>query len=181
MRRGSNKIDEERVCIDALVQYLTGVEASSLIETRKEPDDPPDYWLKVGEHRFAVEITSIVDDQGYAALCSALHDSIKTQVESDGPAPGTFAVEFFRRPDLPRRGTREWKNLVAGAATRIKDLAGSAPGSKSRVLQYTGGHITVSKWSIEGSAVGMCRTPASRAVRSLSVPARSAPSTWPSR
>jgi hypothetical protein len=51
MRRGSDKIDEERVCIDSLIQYLKGLDASSCIEAQEDPDDPPDYWLTVGKHR----------------------------------------------------------------------------------------------------------------------------------
>lgn len=159
MRRGSSKIDEERVCIDALVQYLKGIGAISGIEAQEEADDPPDYWLKFGEYRFAVEITSIVEDHGYAALCNALHHSIKAQIESDYSVSGKYAVEFFRHPEIPQRWTREWKKLVADAATKIRGLAGSAPDSESKVFKDTSGHITVSKWSAEGRSVGMCRIP----------------------
>lgn len=159
MSRGSRKIDEERVCIDALIQYLKEVCDSSCIEAQEEADDPPDYWLKVGEHRFAVEITSIVEDQGYDALCNSLYGSIKAQIKSGDSFPGNYAVEFFRRPEIPERWMREWKKLVAYAATKIRGLAGSNPGSESRVFQDKGGYITVSKWTDEGSVVGMCRTP----------------------
>jgi hypothetical protein len=79
MRRGGNKIDEERVCIDSLVQHLLALN-EILIDTEREPEDPPDFWLSLGSRRFAVEITSIVADQGYAALCSALHSTIKVSV-----------------------------------------------------------------------------------------------------
>jgi hypothetical protein len=159
MRRGSSKIDEERVCIDALVQYLKGVGAISGIEAQEVADDPPDYWLKVGEYRFAVEITSIVEDLGYAALCTALLRSIKAQIESDDSVSGKYAVEFFRHPEIPKKRTRDWKNLVADAATKIRGLAGSAPDSESKVFKDTSGHIIVSKWSAEGRSIGMCRIP----------------------
>jgi hypothetical protein len=159
MRHGSNKIDEERVSIDALVQHLKGLDPSTSIVAQEEPEDPPDYWLTVGERRFAVEITSIVKDHGYAARCSELHDAIKTQADSDGSAPGTYAVEVFRCPDIPRRGTKEWKNLVAAAASSIGELVGSVPGSESRILHDATGHIAVSKCSDEGRSVGLLRVP----------------------
>jgi len=160
MRRGYNKIDEERVCIDALVQYLKGRCSNSCIEAQEEADDPPDYWLKVGEHQFAVEITSIVQDQGYTAHCNSLHNSIKDALkESSDMALGTYAVEFFRSPDIPKKWTKEWKKLVEDAVIKIRCLADSGLGSESRVFQDRSGHITVSKWSDKGCTVGICRIP----------------------
>ncbi|NTW70472.1 MAG: hypothetical protein HGB23_11645 [Chlorobiaceae bacterium] len=158
MRRGSSKI-EERVCIDALVQYVKGVGAISVIEAQAEADDPPDYWLDVGVDRFAVEITSIVKDHGYDALCNAVHRSIKAEIESDDSVSGMYAVEFFRYPEIPKKWTSERRKLIADAVTKIRGLAGSEPDSESRIFQDKSGHITVSKWSAEGNTVGMCRIP----------------------
>jgi hypothetical protein len=159
MNLGSDRIDEERVCIDSLVQYLKGLDANSCVEAQEERDDPPDYWLTVGEQRFAVEITSIVYDQGYAALCNALHDSIKRQCESDSPVPGEYAVSIFRRPHIPKRETREWKKLVEDTVAKIRGLSGSAPGSEVQLLHNASGTITISKCSAEGSTVVKFRTP----------------------
>lgn len=159
MCHDSSKIYEERVCIDALVQYLKGVSAVSVIEAQEEADDPPDYWLDVGVDRFAVEITSIVKDHDYAALCNAIHRSIKVEIESDDSVSGKFAVEFFRHPEIPKKRTSEWMKLIADAVTTIRGLAGSELDSESRVFQDKNGHITVSKWSAEGNTVGMYRIP----------------------
>ena len=68
-------------------------------------------------------------------------------------------MEFFRHPEIPKKRTRDWKNLVADAATKIRGLAGSAPNSESKVFKDTSGHIIVSKWSAEGRSVGMFRIP----------------------
>jgi hypothetical protein len=160
MRRGYNKIDEELVCIDALVQHLKRVDANSLIEAKREKSDPPDYWLKFGENRFAVEITSIVQDQVYSAQCDSLILSIKNALRESGDSvQGTYAVEFFRSPEIPGRWTGKWKKLVEDTVDRIRCLAGPTLCSESRVFQDTRGHITISKWSDKGSAVGMLRVP----------------------
>jgi hypothetical protein len=106
MSHGPNRIDEERVGIDSLVQHLKGLEAVSCVLAQEEPNDPPDYWMWVGGHRFAVEITSITTDQEYVAGCRSLAHAIKARHESDSPVAGTYAVEVFRQPGIPKRGRR---------------------------------------------------------------------------
>ena len=162
MRRGANTIDEERVCIDSLVHYLKGIEGSPSINAQEEPHDPPDYWLTVGEHRFAAEVTSIVTDQGYVGLCHSLHDSIKKGYESGSHAAGMYVVNFLRRPDIPSPGSKKWRKLVADAMAKIKALGASPPGSKESLLDDESGDLTIWKLSDEGSTVELVRTPAGR-------------------
>ncbi len=157
MRRNPNRIDEERVCIDSLVQHLRGIDGGSSVEAQEEPDDPPDYWLTIGGHRFAVEVTSIVTDQGYDALCRALCDSVEVQNESDFPFVGTYAFNVLRRPDIPKRGSKEWKKLIADAKAGIENLAGSPPDSKVRLSQDANGRIDIFKLDDNGAAVRLCR------------------------
>jgi hypothetical protein len=159
MSRGANRIDEERVCIDSLVQHLKGIDRVSTVVAEKEPNDPPDYWLSVGEQRFAVEITSIVTDQGYAAHCKFLHDAIKEQWGSDASITGVYIMEVFRTPDIPKRGSNKWKNLVTNAVAVINSMSGSPVHTEVILRQDQGGYLAMSKLSDEGSKVGWCLTP----------------------
>jgi hypothetical protein len=62
-----------------LLQHLLKLDGRLAVVVQRERDDPPDFWISVGCGSFAVEVTSIVTDHDYAALCSALHSSIKKQ------------------------------------------------------------------------------------------------------
>jgi hypothetical protein len=155
MRRGDNKIDEESVCIDSLVQHLLGLH-ESLVKIEREPEDPPDFWLSLGCRRFAVEVTSITADQSYAALCKHLHSLIKKLCIG---FPGTYVIDVFRRPDIPKRESKQWKALVAEMTAIIRDMSASLATNEIVVLSDRGGSLSLSKLKPEGSVVGLMHMP----------------------
>ncbi len=159
MRRGSERIDEEQVCIDSLLQYLNGLNGSYSIEADREDKDPPDYWLTVNDHRFAVEITSIVTDQGFDARCKSLHNCIKNYYGSHPPPSGKYALAFSRRPNIPNKNSSESRNLLADAVAKIDALASSASRTEVPLHQDASGRITIVKLSAEGSTIGRLRRP----------------------
>lgn len=158
MRRGSERIDEEQVCIDSLVQYLTGLDRCNSIKAEREEDDPPDYWFTVNDHRFAAEITSIVTDQAFDARCESLHNSIKSHCDLRPPC-GTFCLVFSRRPRIPNRSSQDFRNLIADAVGKIDAMAFAESHTEAPLYQDTNGRITIVKLSAEGSTIGRLRSP----------------------
>jgi hypothetical protein len=158
MRRGVGKINEERVCIDSLVQHLRGLEEASVITAQEELNDPPDYWLSIGAQRFAVEVTSIVADQGYAALCRVLHTSVKEQCDSS--IVGTYALEVFRRPLIPKRGSVQWRALVSHIVSSLKSMSCSSEAGAVALLRDKDGSLTLVKVGEAGRKVGLLSTEA---------------------
>lgn len=58
----ANKIDHECVSVDALVEYLKRCGHQD-VQVQREQHDPPDFWLHVDGIKFAVEETSIVEQE----------------------------------------------------------------------------------------------------------------------
>lgn len=67
----ANRIDHERVSIDALVQYLKQRCSHQNVEIQKELNDPPDFWLSIDGNRFAVEETSITSEDTVKGIAVA--------------------------------------------------------------------------------------------------------------
>ena len=156
MRSRADKIDEECVCIDSLVQRIRQLDGSTTVIVQREKSDPPDFWLSLSDRRLAVEVTSIVSDYGYPALCSALHSSVKGQCSG---IAGTYAIEVFRRPSIPKNGSNQWKALVAEAVTSLRAMSGSPSTNPVVLLREREGRLTLSKWGDAGSGVGLLRVP----------------------
>lgn len=154
MTGAAQRIDEERVCIDSLVAHLKAIGDAGPISAQEEPKDPPDYWLFVDKRKFAVEITSIVVDQGYSALCRSLHYAVKRQCQLLSPPAGTFRLEVNRRPDIPRRGSRQWAALVNNAVAYVRTASGDRPSSQA-LLHDDSGYLTISKVADHGNSVAM--------------------------
>lgn len=156
MRSRADKIDEECVCIDSLVQRIRQLDGSNTVIVQREKNDPPDFWLSLSDRRLAVEVTSIVSDYGYPALCSALHSSVKSQCSGIAE---TYAIEVFRRPSIPKNGSNQWKALVAEAVISLQAMSGSPSTNPVVLLGDREGRLTLSKWGDTGSGVGLLRVP----------------------
>jgi len=57
----AKKIDHEWVSVDSLVEDLKQRCGHHSVEVQKNEDDPPDFWVEVDGNRFAVEETSIAE------------------------------------------------------------------------------------------------------------------------
>jgi hypothetical protein len=156
--RGRSKRIEERVCIDSLVQHLKAIGNGAPVDAQDERDDPPDYWLTVGEHRYAVEVTSIVTSQAHAAVCRRLLRTVQKKYDQD-PVPGTYALTVMRTPRLPGRASRGWKELVTKADALIRTMSSCPAVSDVTLLRDDAGRVVVRKLSESGRKLGMCRVP----------------------
>ena len=92
---GSDRIDEELVCIESLVHYLKENQGYQEIHIQREFNDPPDFWLTISGEKFAAEVTSIVTDYSYDALCHKLGDAIRRDCELNNYLKGKFLCFFL--------------------------------------------------------------------------------------
>jgi len=65
----------------------------------------------------------------------------------------------MRRPDIPRRGTADWKTLVSTAATEIREMSNAPCGAESCLLKDMNGYLKIRKMSDHGAKISLCRTP----------------------
>ena len=138
-RRPEDRIDEERVCIDSLVQYMGKLAGCPDVSFREESDDPPDFWLSVAGREFAVEVTAITTGADYHNRTRELLQAVKQDSPSDCTWQGAYAFQISRRPEIPKRNSKAWKQLVAQASSTISSLvsqpAGTAPRSSRMAVE----------------------------------------------
>jgi hypothetical protein len=158
-RSDSDRIDEELVCVDSFVQRLKGINSDQMITVCRECNDPPDFWVTIAESKYAVEVTSIVADQHYHALCKKLEEAIQAESEASNSIKGTYALEVRRRPEIPRRGTTLWKQLISTAVQALQSMSNTPPGMAMPLLKAPSGSISLAKWSDDGQTIGLCNTP----------------------
>lgn len=151
--RGTSKIDEEQVCIDSLYQHFLRKNISARV--RKEPDDPPDYWIKVAGVEYAVEITSVVNDFGYKAECIRLHKVIQTELDKIDEFAGTYVLSVDDRPELPKKNSNEWHNLLAEASSWIRNTRHFAPGTRVSLISDSTGRLELEKLLEDGRKIGL--------------------------
>lgn len=157
----SGKIDEELVCIDSMVQRLKEIDSNQAITIRRECNDPPDFWINIAGTKYAAEVTSVVADENYAALCRALLRSIQVQAKSKASdaVKGTYALVAMRRPDVPRKRTNSWSQLVSTAVKNIQAMSNSSTGVRASLLRTKSGDLSLVKLADSGDTIGLCRTP----------------------
>lgn len=158
-RRASGRINEEHVCVDSFIQHLREIDSRQEITYYEEPNDPPDFWVTIAGVKYAVEVTSIVTDYGYDALCNKLVKAIRSESEINNGMKGTYVLTVMRRPDIPRKGTTDWKTLVSTAATKIREMSNALCGAESCLLKDMNGYLEIQKLSDKGSKIGPSRMP----------------------
>lgn len=163
-KRASGRINEEYVCVDSFVQRLREIDSTQEITVYRVPKDkqPPDFWVTIAGVTYVVEVTSIVTDYGYDALCNYLLDTIRSESKANNVAKGKYALTVVRRPAIPKRNTNQWTILVSTAATKIQEMSNAPRGIESRLLKDANGYLAIQKLSDQGTAIGMCRVPAAK-------------------
>jgi hypothetical protein len=160
MARRGDRIDEEAVCIDALVQCLSKLLGGNTVSFRGEPDDPPDYWISVAGRNFAVEVTAVTTGVGYKALCDELFEAVKKGCCSDSTWQGGYAVHIARQPEIPKK--KKWKHLVSQTCSAIASLLSQPAGTECTLISDGHGKLQVVKLSDKsdfGFNLGLIRSP----------------------
>lgn len=150
----SERIDEEIVSVDCLAHCLTRVHGCNC-DVQRVPQgcDPPDFWMTVDGERFAVEVTSIVTNEGYRAICKTLKDAIKTAMMECPGTSGTYALVVSGHPALPKK--KGWHDLVSRAlcfASATRDVPCT---EKQYLLQDGRNRLTIQKLSNQRTTVGL--------------------------
>lgn len=163
-KRPSDRINEEQVCIDSFVQHLREIDRMQEITVR-DGSEPPDFWVTIEGVKYAVEVTSIVTDYNYNALCEKLVKAIRSKFETNSDINGKYALEIVRRPVISKRGTYQWNKLVSDAAAIIRDESNSPLGKEYCLLKDANGYVAMQRLSQQGSVIGLCRImPAKRSI-----------------
>jgi len=106
------RIDEELVSADCLANYLRNKGGCNKVLVERNEDDPPDFWFTIDDKKYAVEVTSIVTCQGYHANIKRLTQTIKKASQESGILTGKYVLIIVRKPNIPRRNSAAWHNLV---------------------------------------------------------------------
>jgi hypothetical protein len=157
-RNDSDKIDDELVCVDSFVQRLKEIDSDQMITVCRECNDPPDFWVTIAGSQYAVEVTSIVVDQHYHALCKKLKESIQAALKASNSIQGTYALDVRRRPELPRRGTTLWSQLITEAIQTLQTMSHAPTSTAMPLLKDKAGYVSLAKWAEDGQTIGLCST-----------------------
>ena len=152
--RGKNRIDEELVSVDSLVHCLSSHADQDEIKIVREQNDPPDFWMEIAGLRYAVEVTSIVEDYAYDARCAELRTSIVKALGGDYHIDGTFALEIGGKPLIPNRRSMEWSQLIEKAVNIIrKEVLEPCGEGVSLIYENPARYVKLIKTFKKGSAI----------------------------
>lgn len=140
-----DRIDEEEVCKNCFVDYLTRVCGSTDVTVTREKDDPPDYWATISGRLFALEVTSIVNDQERMAGYKGLAQKLQAHARLSGLLKGFYTLCFFLEPNVPRHGSRDWHNLIAAAMLYLRQTATLTQADEEVLVNDGEGKISLGK------------------------------------
>ncbi len=153
--KNSNRIDEERLCMNCFVDYLKHQIGSREIQAKREPKDPPDYWLKVDGKKFAVEVTSLTKNAGYFPRCKRLAKAIETEAKDNGWLCGKYILDILGKPEIPKMNSPAWMEIVKESLNYI-DQTMNLSGADKRILKRDSkGVLGMEKLSNNGAYVAM--------------------------
>jgi len=89
------------------------------IQAKREPNDPPDFWLEVNGKKFAVEVTSLAKDVGYFPRCKKLAKAIETKAIENGWLCGQYILKILSKPEIPKPNSAAWREVVEGGLKYI--------------------------------------------------------------
>jgi len=143
-RNDPNRIDEEKVTIDSLYQHLRDRGIQN-ISVQRNNEDPPDYWMRIGDWRIGVEITSVVEEYTYFDQCSKFHNMLKTRLEETTCIEGSYVIVFSRKPKLPSKRTTDWSRLLEISEQFISATKNESPGTKLVLIKDRSGELSIEK------------------------------------
>jgi hypothetical protein len=152
-RRASGRINEEHVCLDSFIQHLREIDSRQEITYCDEPNDPPDFWVTVAGVTYAVEVTSIVNDYSYEALCTKFFKNIRSEFATSDAIKGTYSLHVIGRPRIPKKGTSDWKTLISTIATSIQDMSNAPYRTEHYIMKDKNGRLGISKLSDQGTKI----------------------------
>jgi hypothetical protein len=153
--RPIHRIDEELVCVESFVHHLKEKLSCTNVEIEKEKNDPPDFWITIASKRFAAEVTSIATDQEYSGLCEGLKTSIDKECRERNYLKGKYAIRIFMRPEIPKRNSRDWLQLVNAGVNYIRITMNSPSAEGTRILDVDDGYVVIEKSGSCGDAIGL--------------------------
>ena len=151
----SNRIDEELVCMECFASYLRRVHHHENIDIRREYDDPPDFWMTIEGNKFAVEVTSIVNDEAYHSRCRKLAKTMQQQSEQSDELSGTYALTVMSNPEIPKTTSENWKALLEKARYYMFDTKLLPSAKESLLYEDAKGSMSIVKLMAQGSVVGL--------------------------
>ncbi len=158
-----NRIDEELVCADALVHRLKAT-SHAIERIWRAETDPPDFWLRLANEIFAVEVTSVVDQQEleYDAACRSLERAAKETAKSVSSIKGTYALMVVRHPQLPKANSFGWRLLVAHICSFVQETETLTCTEQVVLLKDRHGYIAIEKMEGSSNTVGLVRAPGAK-------------------
>jgi len=155
MRKESNRIDEELVCIDSFVQYLRRNIGLKEILVEREENDPPDFWVTIENVKYAVEVTSIVSNYEYEALCQGFEEEIESEAKDRNVLKGNYALFIMGKPEIPKRMSKGRKDLLDKAIAYICDTNSQSCAIRQKIYEKAGRYIAIEKLSDTNASVGL--------------------------
>lgn len=156
----SSRIDEELLCMKGLVEYLRQKICSSEVFWKREPDDPPDFWLAVGNRKFVVEVTSLAKDVDYFPRCERLMKEIEKQSKEKGWLSGKYILNVLGNPEIPKANSKDWKEMVEKTLSFVRQTMCLAQADKKIIHKHSKGVIGIEKYAKNGGYVALMHIPA---------------------
>lgn len=148
MRRNIKKpysIDEEQLCMDCFEDYLKHQIGCREIKVKREPNDPPDFWLEVDGKRFAVEVTSLTKSAGYFPRCKRLAKGIEAEAKENGWLCGKYLLYIVGKPEIPKINSTDWRDLIGEGLRYIRQTINLSKADKWILQRDSKGLLSIEK------------------------------------
>lgn len=145
--------EEENLCMKCFVTHLEKQLGLQNIEYGDD-QDPPDFWSKIKDKKYAVEVTRIVNKLGkipgrpgsidsamYRDWLQKLAKKIAQKAKKEGCLRGGYVLSIMRTPNIPRKDQETVSNAVEYIC-KTKALTNEAG---KMLLRDQGGKIDIIK------------------------------------
>jgi hypothetical protein len=149
----ANVIDEELLSVDSFTHKLKSRYHYQNIDVDKEENDPPDFWVTIDGHKYAIEVTSIVNDMPYNARLSKFVKDIEKHCIESKDLSGAYLVSVVGMPEIPKVNTKQRKKMTGEARYYVCKTKLLSTTADLILLAGPGGKIIIKKISQEANRI----------------------------
>lgn len=160
--------EAEPPCVEVLEKHLRRLFPDEQVSSRRNEDDPPDYYLDIADTTYAVEVTSLMENVdvvgkreralprvGYRSHFDDLVEEVEKKAVERGVLRGTYSVIFIDRLAYGKVKRKVVRRFILDylEETRGLEQADEASGPPNRLVDARSCEVL---WIIKHSSDGTC-------------------------
>lgn len=151
---------EEKAAISCLCGYFRELLSVTNCCAEFEPEDPPDYWLHLGDKRYAVEVTSIAEKHPhaenqsmitYGKTVSKLCTDMTREAVRTGILNGLYILIIKGHPEI--RPNRMQMQIQKNILAYVKQTEAAENADTADIFEDVAGQIQILKHGLEKNLI----------------------------